>query len=59
MLKSIKAKLLAGFLGVIAIVVISGAVSLIQVKAISDMTNHFVGELWSTADLIMETNIII
>ena len=59
MLKSIKAKLLAGFGCVIAIVVISGVISLVQVKQISDMTNSFVGELWSTADLIMETNITI
>ena len=59
MLKSIKGKLLAGFLGVIAVVVVSGSISLMQIKGVSNLTNRFVGELWSTADLIMETNITI
>ena len=57
MLKSIKGKLLAGFLGVIAVVAISGTISLVQIKDISQLTNHFVEDLWSAADLIMETNI--
>ena len=57
MFKSIKGKLLAGFAGVITVAVISGSVSLFQIKEISRTTDRFVDELWSTADLIMETNI--
>ncbi len=57
MFRTIKTKLLAGFFAVISIVVISGLVSVIQLNSISQKTDHFVGELWETADLIMESNI--
>ena len=57
MFSTIKAKLLAGFLGVTAIIVISGFVSIFQVNTLGNMNEKFINEYWMTADLIMETNI--
>lgn len=56
-LDSIKKKLLASFFGVIAVVVVISCASMVRVNGVGQQTNRFVGELWSTVDLIMESNI--
>ena len=55
--RSIRAKLLGGFLGSVGIFAVCGIFIFTQVKGIGERSEAFVGEYWPTADLLMEIQI--
>lgn len=56
---SIRGKLLAGFMAVVAIFALGGWFTIDQMQRVSKRSEQFVGEFWPTTDLIMETRIVV
>ncbi len=57
MLNSIKSKLFAGFMAVIAIIAVGGGYSLVKVAQVGSQSRIFIEEHWPTADLLMEAKV--